>query len=181
MHIWLVYFNFPLQIVYDDSTRIFLHFFLTNVSELAAIDPDLIVTADDASDALVGSAQPGQPLPFQVDIGDGNLMSPYLLQRGRGRNMTCNITNVINNTCPTTPPPQGTTNMPCGNNITNQLKLTDGVVAGIAVGLFFAGFIVALLLVLICCVCLKCMSSKHGSAPNPVKYQKQYDDLDALS
>ena len=167
--------------MYDNSTHVFVAFFLTNVSELAAIDPDLIVTADDASDALVGSAQPGEPLPFQVDIGDGNLVSPFLLQRGRGRNMTCNITQVINNTCPTTPPPQGTTSMPCGDNITNRLKLTDGVVAGIAVGLFFAGFIVALLLVLTCCVCLKCMSGKRTSAPNPIKYQKQSDELDAFS
>lgn len=154
---------------------------LTNVSNIAQVS-GTIVTADQALQTLTNAT-------LQVDVGNGLMASPVLVDRTRGRNTTCTIN--CNRTCPTaTPPPCaptptcGPTPTPknCNENITNKLKLTDGVVAGIAVGLFFGGFLLAIVVVICCYVCVKCLGgAKESAKPSAIKYQKHADELDSFS
>lgn len=169
------------QIVGDNTSHIIVALILTNLSDLTQVS-NTVVTADEAVQGLVNSAEFGQPLPFKVDVSNGVFVSPVLISRrpGRGTNV-CNMT-MNNTTSNCTTPTTSTTAAPCDSNITNRFSLTDGIVAGIAVGLFFAGFIVALLLLCVGYVCIKCCFGKGSvSIPSAVKYKKHDNELEAFS
>lgn len=161
-----------------------LHF--TNLSDIA--NTDNIVTADEALETLQSAADPNSMLlPFQVDVSNGVLVSPVLVSTNRGRTISCNSTCECNS-CPTGNPATkpATTSMPGnGDNITNRLGLRDGVVAGIAMGLFFGGFLFALLCVCICYTCIKCSGpcgkGKGSRDVSSIRYKKQDNELENVS
>ena len=167
------------QIPFDNGTHIFVAFHITNVSSFAQPREMDDLTADEAVDALENGADSGQPLPFQVDLGNGMRVSPVYRDRTRGRNRT----DVCNTTCPTpsapTIPPATTAN-PCNNNIITRLGLSDGIVAAIGIGLFFAGFFFALIFVVVCFCCCKFMKGGSSREVSSVKYKKHNNELESI-
>ena len=111
-------------------------------------------------------------LPFKIEIAQNMSVFPILREVGRGRrnfNASCDNTNSTNN---------GTDK--CKDNITNRLGLTDGVVAGIAVGLFAAGLLLAFVVMLVCMCCVCCWRSSSTydiQRTKPVRYEKQKDEI----
>ena len=111
-------------------------------------------------------------LPFKIEIAQNISVFPILREVGRGRrnfNASCDNTNSTNN---------GTDK--CKDNITNRLGLTDGVVAGIAVGLFAAGLLLAFVVMLVCMCCVCCWRSSSTydiQRTKPVRYEKQKDEI----
>ena len=165
------------QIIDHNATHIFVVLHFTNISDMAQIsNMDLVVTADGALKTLQSLADDNMLLQFQVNISNGKMVSPVLVTSNRGRMIACNATC---EECPSTT--SGTTSTPKPeDNITNRLGLSDGVVAGIAVGLFFAGFIFALIFVCGCFTFVKCCMGKESREVSSVKYQKHDDELEDL-
>ncbi len=158
-------------------THFFVALHLVNNSEHATFDAkERIVTADEALSSVLAVRRDDRTIPLDVDVGNGLRVNPTLIIFQRGRNTTCQS---MNTTCPN--------NSSCNDdgNITNRLKLTDAIVAGIAVGLFFAGLLLGLLLAFTCWCCVKCLGGKGSmnvsSGASAVKYQKQDDELNAFS
>ena len=148
-----------LQIVSFNSTHIFVAFHIIDISDLATIsDTDVVVTADEALNMLqVGD---GNPLPFQVKVSETVTVNPTFISTN-------------NTTCPTMAPCK------CNDdNITNRLNLTDGIVAGIAIGLFFAGVLSTFLFILFCYCCLKCFRTGSFNVSTNVKYNKHDDEVE---
>lgn len=175
--------------------------YLTDLSELAQVgENDTVVTAQEAAELLETTTD---SLPFQVDVGNGVMVTPEVITSRPGRpDSNCsNVVVTLNNTCPTfptSPPPMTTPTCPptaastvqktsttvptCVDNFTS--RLTDGVITGIAVGLFFAGFLLALLVLLIgyCCIKVMCRGeSSLSSGPSAVKYKKHDNELETIS
>ena len=167
-----------LQLLRSNDTSIILSVHLANLSSFAKVPPgNQLITSDQAFQKINQSTMTNGTLPFKVLI-NGSLVAPRLLFFGRGRNITLprNCSNPNNNTM----------NGTCDNNITNRLKLTDAVVAGIAVGLFFGGLLIGILGTLIaCCICkYLCASKESFDIPrksSSVKYKKHDDELDSIS
>ena len=160
--------DLPPQIVASNATHLFVLLHFMNISDMALVDDrNSIVTADQAVMSLLNKAPIGMPLPFTVEVSEGVTLSPIILSTGPRRN----------NSTPTEAP----TKAPCDNNITNRLKLTDGIVAGIAIGLFFAGFILALISVFVCFVCTKCFGRSGSLSVSSIKYKKHEEDLETMS
>lgn len=109
-------------------------------------------------------------LPFKIKLSENNSVSPILHEVGRGnrnRTSSCNSTTTNNGTN-------------CKPNITNQLGLTDNIVAGIAVGLFVLGLALGIVIVLVCVCCACCWRSTSTydvQRSKAVKYEKQVDDV----
>ena len=186
-------------------------FHLTNVSQFAT-PRDTDISADAAAARLEDSADFGEPLPFEVDVGGGVMVSPIFISRDRGRNMGLPDGNrTCDNVCPTTGSPMttemmtdgptttmqmttnqtstskmtgptdpSTTEPPCTNNIINSLGLSDGVVAGIGIGLFFLGFFAALISLLVCYICCKCLKMSDSRDVSSVKYKKHDNELESI-
>ena len=118
-------------------------------------------------------------MALRVPVANNVTRSPIFLSFGRGRNASnCTTVIVKNNT--------STCKNDTNSNITNRLNLTDGIVAGIAVALFFGGLIIGLICVLVCFICHKCLCYGGKGSVNvsggTVKYKKHDDDeLDAFS
>ena len=151
-----------------NDTHIFVSLLLTNLSEVA-VDSTDTVTADYAYQMLQKGLRNNQILPFSVKIpGQNTTLFPSLFTSGIGQNVTCNVVN-NNSSCKDT------------ENITDRLGLTDGVVTGIAVALFFAGLLVGILLMGGCYLGIKCCGKNGGSAniAASIKYKKHDDEVDA--
>jgi hypothetical protein len=141
-----------MQIIHVNATYIFVALHFTNIS-----DTD-VVSADDALGTLQSLAQDDGTLPFQVDISNGMMAAPVLVSSNRGRQIACNAT------CNQCPSPNS--------------NLSDGAVAGIAVGLFFGGFLFALVFACGLFICIKCLKGRESLEVSSVKYKKQDDELD---
>ena len=152
---------------------------LANLSEHAQIDRNMVVTADWAFMYIVNTTKPDSTLPFQVIVSDGILVSPLLLRFGRGRDITmktCNSTGINNS------------NSTCNNsNLTNRWKLTDEVLIGIALAVFFGGLIFGMCTLFLTRALYKCVAgSSKGSTHESrneslsVKYRKHSDEVDLV-
>ena len=132
------------------------------------------VDSQAAIQLLTNNTSDTSALPFKIEIAENVSVFPFLREVGRGRrnfNASCDNTNTTNN---------GTDK--CKDNITNRLGLTDSVVAGIAVGLFAAGLLLGIIVMLVCMCCVCCWRSSSSSSydvqrTKPVRYERQKDEI----
>ena len=162
-----------LQIVRENGTHVYVTFHISNLTELARMKVPNSVSSYMAVKLLTNNSNSGVTLPFKIEIAENVSVSPILREVGLGRrnfNASCNDNNNSTN--------NGTDK--CKDNITNRLGLNDNVVAGIAVGLFVAGLLlgVILMLVCVCCVCCCRSSSTYDiQRTKPVRYERHKDEI----
>ena len=168
----LICFPLALQIIRENGTHVYVTFHISNLTEVALANTPNYVDSQVAVQLLTNNTNGTSTLPFKIEIAENVSVFPLLREVGRGRqnfNASCDNTNTTNN---------GTNK--CQDNITNRLGLTDGVVAGIAVGLFAAGLLFGLFIMLVCMCCVCCWRSSGTydiQRTKPVRYERQKDEI----
>ena len=161
-----------LQIIRENGTHVYVTFHISNLTDMAVNNIRNYVNSQVAVQLLTNNTNRTSTLPFKIEIAENVSVFPILREIGRGRrnfNASCDNNNSTNN---------GTDK--CKDNITNRLGLTDGVVAGIAVGLFAAGLLLGVIFMLVCMCCVCCLRSSGTydiQGTKPVRYERQKDEI----
>ena len=158
-----------MQIIRENGTHVYVTFHISNLTDVAAKNVPNPINSQVAVQLLTNNTNGSSVLPFQIEIAENVSVFPILREVGRGRrnfNASCDNNNSTNNGCK--------------DNITNRLGLTDGIVAGIAVGLFAAGLLLGIFVMLVCLCCVCCWRSSSTvdlQRAKPVKYERHRDEI----